>query len=97
MFYCNNLRLCRCNEKRLLSLLRAMVQVVSRRPHITEAQPPTRVRTCGNFGGQNSTGTDFLLRFLCVSPVNIIPPWLPIFIYHLGMNNRAVGGSSSET
>jgi hypothetical protein len=27
----------------------------------------------------------------------IIPPWLSIVIYHLGMNNTPVGGRSSET
>jgi hypothetical protein len=36
-------------------------------------------------------------RVLQLSPVNIIPPWLTMFIYHQGMNNRPVGGRSSET
>jgi hypothetical protein len=30
------------------------------------------------------------------SPVNIIPPWFSMFIYHLGMNIRPIGGCSSE-
>jgi hypothetical protein len=32
-----------------------------------------------------------------VFPVNIIPPWLSMVIYHLGANNRPIGGRSSET
>jgi len=35
------------------------------------------------------------LRVLLFSSVNIIPLWLSIFI--CGMNNRPVGGRSSET
>jgi hypothetical protein len=31
------------------------------------------------------------------SPVDIIPPCLSMLFYHLGMNNRPVGGRSSET
>jgi hypothetical protein len=31
------------------------------------------------------------------SPFNIIPPWFSMLIYDLGMNNRPVDGSSSET
>jgi hypothetical protein len=37
------------------------------------------------------------LRVPRFSPVNIIPPWFSILIYHLGMNNRPVDGHSSET
>jgi hypothetical protein len=37
------------------------------------------------------------LRVLRLSRVNIIPPWLSILIYHLRINNRPVGGCSSET
>jgi hypothetical protein len=33
---------------------------------------------------------DFLL-VLQFSPVNIIPPWLSILKYHVGMNNRPAG------
>jgi hypothetical protein len=29
--------------------------------------------------------------------VDNIPPWFSISIYHLGMNNRPVGGHSSQT
>jgi hypothetical protein len=35
-----------------------------------------------------------LFQFL---PVSIIPLWLSIVIYHLGVNNRPAGGHSSET
>jgi hypothetical protein len=34
---------------------------------------------------------------LGVSPVDIIPPWLSMLVYHLGMNSMPVGGRSSET
>jgi hypothetical protein len=30
-------------------------------------------------------------------PVDIMPPWISMLIYHMGMNNRLVGGRSSET
>jgi hypothetical protein len=30
-------------------------------------------------------------------PVDIIQPWFSMFMYHMGMNNRPVGGRSSET
>jgi hypothetical protein len=29
--------------------------------------------------------------------INIIPAWFSMFLYHLGMSNRPVGGRSSET
>jgi hypothetical protein len=32
-----------------------------------------------------------------VFPVDIMPLWISMLIYHLGMNNRLVGGRSSET
>jgi hypothetical protein len=35
--------------------------------------------------------------FFGFPPVNIIPQWLSAVIYRLGMNNRPVGGRSSET
>jgi hypothetical protein len=41
-------------------------------------------------------GQDFL-RGISLSPVNIIPPWLSIPIIIRVMNNRPVGGHSSET
>jgi hypothetical protein len=28
---------------------------------------------------------------------DIIPPWFYMLVYHLGVNNRPVGGRSSET
>jgi hypothetical protein len=37
------------------------------------------------------------LGVLLFHPVDIIPSWFPILIYHLGMNNRSVCGCSSET
>jgi hypothetical protein len=38
-----------------------------------------------------------LLRVLRFSPVNIIPPWLYNFIYHLGMKSRPTDDRCSET
>jgi hypothetical protein len=35
-----------------------------------------------------------VLRFY---PVSIIPPWLSIPVYNLGMNNKNTGGCSLET
>jgi hypothetical protein len=29
--------------------------------------------------------------------VSIVPPWMPILVYHMGMNNSPVVGRSSET
>jgi hypothetical protein len=37
------------------------------------------------------------LRVLRFSPVSIIPLWISLLIYHLGLYNRHVGGRSSET
>jgi hypothetical protein len=31
------------------------------------------------------------------SPADVIPPWFFVLIYHLGKNNRPVGGRSSDT
>jgi hypothetical protein len=39
-------------------------------------------------GGQSGTGTDFL-RVLRVFPVDIMPPWLYILIYHVGDGQQA--------
>jgi magnesium-transporting ATPase (P-type) len=36
-------------------------------------------------------------RVLWFFPVSVIPSWLSILIYHLGMNNRPDAGRSSET
>jgi hypothetical protein len=38
-----------------------------------------------------------LLRALRFPPVSIIPRWLSILVYNLGMNNEPVRGRSSET
>jgi hypothetical protein len=48
----------------------------------------------------NSAGR--IARDLCcanqeISPVDIIPPWFSMLIYHMGVNNRPFCGRSSET
>jgi hypothetical protein len=73
-----------------------MAKALSRRPLTAEAwvdAPSVRV---GFVMGKVVLG-QVLLRLIRVSPVNIMPPWLSIFIYLWGMNNRPVGSRSSET
>jgi hypothetical protein len=41
--------------------------------------------------------TDLWWKNQELSPVDIIPPWFSILIIIWEMNNRRVGGSSSET
>jgi hypothetical protein len=67
----------------------AMAQVVNCWPLTAEAQVRTQIGPSGICGGQSGTGTGF--------PINIIPPLLSILIYHMGINNRSLGGHSSET
>jgi hypothetical protein len=38
-----------------------------------------------------------VLQVVWFPHVNIIPLWHSIFICHLGLNNRPIGGCSSET
>jgi hypothetical protein len=67
---------------------RVVAQVVSRR--IRAPVSPCRIS-----GGQSGTVTDSSPSSSAF-PVNIIPPWLSTLTYHRGMNNRPVGGRSSE-
>jgi hypothetical protein len=46
-------------EQRALPNVRAMAQVVSRRPLTAEARVRARVNPCGICGGQSGTGTGF--------------------------------------
>jgi hypothetical protein len=73
-----------------------MARLVSSRPLTAEAWVSAWFSPCGICSGQSGTETGFLqvLRF---SLVNIIPPWLTILIYHLGVIKRPVGGLSSGT
>jgi hypothetical protein len=69
----------------------AMAQAVSYWPFTTGAC----VSPCGICGEQSGTGTSYL-QGLQFSPINLISWWLSILVYHLGKNNRPVGGRSSE-
>jgi hypothetical protein len=72
-----------------------MAHAVSRRPTTAEIWVHARVsphRIC-----DGNIGTVGFSRSSSVSPVNVIPPWLSMVIYHLGMNNRPVGGWGSKT
>jgi hypothetical protein len=64
--------------------IRAMAQAVSRRPVIAEARVCARLSPCGIFGGKSGTGTGFSPSSSVFS-VSIIPPWLSILTYHLGI------------
>jgi hypothetical protein len=58
---------------------RTIAQAVSRRPLTAEAW----ASPCGICGGQSRIEIS-ISPSSSVSPVNIIPPWLSILIYHLG-------------
>jgi hypothetical protein len=68
-----------------------MIQAVSSRIFATEARVRARVSPYRICGVQNVI-RQVSFRGLRISPVSIIPLWLFIFIYNVGMNNRAVGG-----
>jgi hypothetical protein len=78
---------------------RAMAQEVSRRPPTAEAWVRSRVSLCGICGGQSGTGTG-LPRVIRFSPVNFVPPVLPLlgkmkkliiflFIFITGLHNKS--------
>jgi hypothetical protein len=62
---------------------RAMAQAVRHRPLTAEDWIRARINPCGFYGGQSGSGIVFPPIF-SVSPVNIIPLWHSILIYHLG-------------
>jgi hypothetical protein len=79
--------LCLIGRRGLLSLSctvgRTMAQAVSYRPLTTEARVRYRVSPCGICGAQSGTGIGFSPSS-SVSPVNVIPPWLSLLMYHVG-------------
>jgi hypothetical protein len=75
-----------------------MAQAVSLRPLTSKVRVRNRLSLCGVCGEQSDTGTDFSQNsslFPC--EYVIIPPWLSMIIYHLGINKRHAGCHSSET
>jgi hypothetical protein len=65
-----------------------MAQLVSCQTLTAEAWVCDQVSPCGVSGGQRVM-EQVILRVLTFSPVNIIPPWLSIRMYHLGDNQSA--------
>jgi hypothetical protein len=69
-----------------------MAQAVSCWPHIN-----TRVSPCGICSGQSGNATGLYLFKFFSFPLSISFHQGSILTYHLGMNNRPLGGRSSET
>jgi hypothetical protein len=73
-----------------------MAQAVSRRVLNVETRIHLQVNPCG-IVDKVAVGQAFIRVHRYSRVISIIPPWPFILIYHLGMNNRPVGGRSSET
>jgi hypothetical protein len=56
--------------------------------NVVKARVRAWVSPCAICSGQSGTGTGFPPRY-SVSPVNIIPPWLSMFICNLGDEHYA--------
>jgi hypothetical protein len=65
-----------------------MSQAVSHRPFTAETLVSGQFGTCGICGGQIGTRTGSSPNS-SVSPVNMIPSWLSILLYHLGNEQQA--------
>jgi hypothetical protein len=75
-----------------------MAQAVSRRPLTAKARVRARIGPCGVCGGQSGSGTGFSTSssvFSCQYHSTVAAHGLRM--YHLGMNNRPVGGRGLET
>jgi hypothetical protein len=74
----------------------AMAQAVSHQPLTTDSWVCGWVSPCGIYGEQSGTGTGFSLSSLVFT--NTLPGLhTHTHTHHLGVNNRPVGGCSSET
>jgi hypothetical protein len=73
-----------------------MAQAVSCWSFTADARVRACVSPCGICGGQSGAGTSFSQSFYFLLSISFHRGFCT-YIYHLGMNNRLVGGRSSET
>jgi hypothetical protein len=60
-----------------------MDQAAGRRPLTADVQVRARVSLCGICVIQSGNGTGFSPSS-SIYPVNIVPPWLSLLMYHVG-------------
>jgi hypothetical protein len=75
-----------------------MARAVSRRPLVAESRVRARFNPCGICSGQSDTGTDFSQSIFFPFPLSeSFHRGSPCLYITREMNNRPVGGCSSET